>query len=207
MSHHTLSGAVTTLAPRTSPAVVLYRMSTARLVSVARFLVPFVCSACDDVHERDAADGGDAAVSVADASSAKTDSGTMVQLTDAGSGAHDAATSGSNDASGNCRLQSNDCPAGCAGFSGWLYSRRRRCIENHTELVGCRPRDKGYIDDPRCARRVSTGEIFRVPLSFLEPLVEPNWADCTNEDSNFVSSTLTPRCDDLEDGGIYDEAP
>lgn len=125
-------------------------------------------------------------------------------------GSDDAAI-GKRDAAIDCHLQSQRCPDGCREFSGELYNQQRRCLELQFEVIACWPLAEGSIDDPSCARKVSTSEIFRVPLSFFDPgdqPREPNWAACTTtEDINFVSSTVTPLCDDLEDGGIYDGAP
>jgi hypothetical protein len=181
-------------------------MSSRSRGNFAALIFGVACATCGDEHDRVVGHDRDAAVSKVDASGANIDSGKVAPLMDATSLSHDA-MSGNTDASVNCRLLSDNCPAGCTDLSGWLYNQHRRCLENHTELVGCWPRNAGYFDDPRCARRITTGEMFRVPLSFLEPLVEPNWSDCTAEDINFVSSTVTPRCDDLDDGGVYDGTP
>jgi hypothetical protein len=116
------------------------------------------------------------------------------------------------DASADCTLRAQTCPVGCRRFVGHRYSQERMCIEDVWEVVGCISEVLGEYDDPRCARKKDTGEIFRVPLSFLDPSrgsspPGPNWTSCSPRDDNFVSSTVTPSCDDLEDGGVYDGAP
>jgi hypothetical protein len=114
------------------------------------------------------------------------------------------------DAAVDCVLRAGTCPSGCLGFDAYRYNQQRMCIENVREVVGCVPSERGIIDDPRCALEIATGEIFRVPYSFLgsdEEPPGPRWTSCSTKDTNFVSSTVTPACDDLDDGGIYDGAP
>jgi hypothetical protein len=135
-------------------------------------------------------------------------------LPDAASIRLDAATDGSNpasDASVDCTLHAGSCPRDCLALVARRYNQERGCIDEAvSELVGCVPAKHGVYDDPRCARRISTGEIFRVPLSFLDRQETTpsaaDWTSCSDSERNRVSSTLTPGCDDLEDGGIYDGA-
>jgi hypothetical protein len=119
-----------------------------------------------------------------------------------------------SDAATECLLQRGVCPTDCSRLLGNLYNRFRRCIENTYEVVGCVESRRGYLDDPRCVRRTSTGQLFRVPLEFIEPVDPENgdhpgddWSACPPGDSKYVSSTVTPQCADLEDGGVYDGTP
>lgn len=85
------------------------------------------------------------------------------------------------------------------------------CLEDVYDVVGCVPTGESRIGDPRCAQKKSTGAVYRVPLSFIEPSGGPYpssaWTPCDVHDQDFVSSTVTPACHALEDGGIYDGGP
>jgi hypothetical protein len=119
------------------------------------------------------------------------------------------AASGGPDASTGCVFASGECIGACIEYHARRYDRTRMCMESVYEVVGCARERDGLIDDPECVVKRETGEIYRVPYSFLEPPFggpPPGWTDCTARDDNLVSSTVTPRCDDLDDGGIYDGA-
>lgn len=150
----------------------------------------------------DSAQGGDSAVQDAaiDAGEgappdASSDSGPFER--DAASGGPDAAT--------GCVFASGECIGACIEYLAHRYSRAKMCIESVYEIVGCARERDGVIDDPRCAKKVDTGEIFRVPWSFVVPLngiyPGPNWVACNPSEDEAVSDTRTPSCADLEDGG------
>jgi hypothetical protein len=174
-----------------------------------------VVTGCGTAAPKETADA-----EVSDAAKRNThDSATPHGNTDGGSldsGSRDPVTTkdaapedASGTAPGACMIPAASCPSGCLDLTARPYNQHRMCIENVPEVVGCLP-PSGFIDDPRCARKLVSGQIYRVPYAFLvgpqETPPGPDWISCSSKDDNFVSSTVTPSCDDLEDGGIYDGA-
>jgi hypothetical protein len=104
-------------------------------------------------------------------------------------------------------LKKGACPSGCREGRGFRYDKQHFCLAEPTGILACIQNDPNVINDPRCAKKVSTGDEYQVPYYLAPPsglLSSTDWGPCADSDEGIVSSGVTPFCTESDAGSEMD---